>query len=119
MTKRILIVDDDLDFCFELSEALRADGYSVKTISDAKKAETQIKKNAYEIIILDYKMPKISGDEILKFIRDKRLKAKVFLTTGKPFIENILEAKGLIGIVSDFLNKPFKIETLLEKIKAL
>jgi len=118
MSKRILIVDDDLDFCSELSETLEAEGYSVKAISDPKKAQVEMKKDTYQVIILDYKMPDISGADILEYIRDKKLKAKIFLTTGKPFIEKILKDKDLSGVVAEFINKPFNINQLLEKIDA-
>lgn len=116
MTKRILIVDDDLDFCSELSEVLKAEGYSVKAISDPLKAQAEIRKDAYEIIILDYKMPQISGADILQYLKDRKLKTKIFLTTGKPFIKKILKDRNLIGVVAEFIDKPFNINQLLEKI---
>lgn len=118
MRKRILIIDDDVDLCFELSEALKTESYSVKAISDPKKAQAEIKKDAYEIIILDYKMPQINGADILKYVRDKKLKCKIFLTSGKPFIEKMVEDENLTHLVAGFLNKPFSIDQLLEKIKA-
>lgn len=118
MTKRILIVDDDLDFCLELAEALETEGFSVRAISDPKKAQAEIKKDNYDIIILDYKMPDISGADILEYIRDKKLNTKIFLTTGKPFIEKVLKDKNLTGLVTEFINKPFNIKQLLEKINA-
>lgn len=119
MTKKILILDDDVDLCEELAEVLKDEGYYVESLYDGAEGQMQIKKNAYDIIILDYRMPGLNGVEILKFIKSKNLKTKIFIASGKPFIEKLLADEDLSSLVTCVINKPFDAGALLEKISVL
>jgi DNA-binding response OmpR family regulator len=116
MAKRILIVDDDVELCRELTEILNCEGYSVDTASDGESGAASIRKNVYDIVILDYRMPGLNGIELLRTIRDENLKSRVYIATGRPFIDRLLENEQLSHLVAGVLSKPFDVKTLLEKL---
>jgi len=118
MGKRILIVDDDVELCRELAEILVHEGHSVDTVSDGKAGEVSIRNNAYDVIILDYRMPGLDGIQMLKANRDVCLKSKVYIATGRPFMDRLLENERLSGLIAGVLSKPYDVETLLSKINA-
>ncbi|MFA5388214.1 MAG: response regulator [Candidatus Omnitrophota bacterium] len=118
MSKKILIIDDDVELCEETAEILKDDGHFVQVAFDGKRGYDYIRKNIYDVVILDYRMAGLNGIEFLKRIRDCNLKTKIFLVTGKPFIEKLLAEERLSGLVAGFMNKPFEAETLLEKINS-
>lgn len=118
MTKKILIIDDDVDLCAEMRELLGDEGYCVETVSDGKECQAYIEKNPYDIIILDYRMPGLNGVEVLKLIEKKNLKSRVFIATGRPFIEKLLAEEKLLATVAGIINKPFDVQTLLDKINS-
>jgi len=72
MAAKILIVDDDQDLCDELSEVLSDNGYLVETASNGMDGQACIKKNRYHVILLDYRMPGLSGVDVLKFIKKQQ-----------------------------------------------
>jgi len=117
--KKILIIDDDVSLCDELSEILSGEGYSVNAASDTENAQRFIRKNSYDLYILDYKMQGMTGIDLLKIIKEQRSACPVLLITGRPAIESLLEAENLSGAVAGILNKPFNIEELLYKIRNL
>lgn len=117
MPKKILIVDDDEELCEELSEILKGEGYETQCVFDGLEGRKQIEKYDYDLLILDFKMPGLNGIEILKNIKKKGPKCKLFFVSGKPFIEKSIESENLSGFVDCVLQKPFDIETLLSKIK--
>jgi DNA-binding NtrC family response regulator len=118
MGNKILLVDDDAELCEEMKEILQSEGYSVETSSDGKRAESLIKNNIYDVVILDFKMPGLNGVDILKEVKETRPTTKVFIITGKPFIEKYLEEEKLTDFVAGYMNKPFEVEKLIEKIKS-
>lgn len=113
--KKILIVDDDMELRDHLAEVLRGDGYQTNNASSAKEAYEKLSSEEFDIVLLDYMMPKKSGIDALIEIRGLRPKAKVVMITAFASIENAIEAikKG----ASDYISKPFKIEHLLLTIR--
>lgn len=113
--KKILIVDDDMEFKEHLAEVLRGDGYQTQSASSAKEAYEKLSMEEFDIVLLDYMMPKKSGIDTLIEIRGLRPKAKVVMITAFASIENAIEAikKG----ASDYISKPFKIDNLLLTIR--
>jgi DNA-binding response OmpR family regulator len=116
MPQKILIVDDDVELCRELAEILTQEGHSVETVSDGKTCEESIRKNTYDVIILDYRMPGMDGIQLLKANRNACLRSRVYIATGRPFIEKLLENEKLSGLVAGVLSKPYDVEALLSKI---
>lgn len=117
MQKKILLVDDDPELCDEMSEILKGEGYFVETAFDGITGDNLIENNIYDVVILDFKIPGLNGVELLRRIKNKSKSSKVFIITGKPFIEKFLEEEKLGGFIAGYMNKPFEIEKLIEKIK--
>ncbi|OGV36548.1 MAG: hypothetical protein A2020_10115 [Lentisphaerae bacterium GWF2_45_14] len=114
---RIILIDDDETLCEGVAFILRDEGYSVMNTSSPVEGIELIGKNIFDIALIDYKMPHLTGIEIMKEIKDKNPATKVFIVSGKPFIENVLEEENVSHLVEGIIKKPFKEETLLNALK--
>lgn len=117
MNKKILIVDDDSVLAHELSEILIEDGYSVQTAGDGEEALKLISKDQYDIILLDIKLPGMSGLDILKRLRDDPPRGNIFIVSGSPDAKKQLYAEGISHMVKDIITKPFAIQFVLDMVK--
>lgn len=113
--KKILIVDDDAELRANFAEVLKDAGYRTESAASAKEALAKIEGLQFDVILLDFMMPKMSGIDALQTIKRLRPKTKVIMLTAFATIENAVEAikKG----ASDYISKPFKIEQLLTTIR--
>lgn len=113
--KKILIVDDDAEFRQHLMEVLKEEGYEPDNASSAQEASEKLTSAEFDIVLLDYIMPKKSGVDALVELRSLRPKTKVIMVTAFASIEHAIEAvkKG----ASDYISKPFKIDHLLLTIR--
>ena len=114
---RVLVIDDDAELCEEMAELLRDEGYQVVGECDPKKGQSLIETNTFDIVIVDYKMPGISGIEVLKKVKEKNAGTKVFVVTGRSFIDRLLKEENVSHLVSGIISKPFDHKTLLGAIK--
>lgn len=114
MTK-VLIVDDEASIRKTLSEILGFQNYNVDEASDGIEALAKIKKNVYDIVILDIKMPKMDGIETLERIQDICPDLPVIMISGHGNIDTAVEAvkKGAF----DYISKPPDLNRLLITIK--
>lgn len=129
MKKRIFIVDDDEEICEELSEILRGENFHVDYACDGLKALAMIGKGEYHLILLDLKLPNLSGFELLKTIRDKKKLSKVLILTGRPLLKKKQDLKELtppseeeeniLKLADGIINKPFDVRSLLSRIKGM
>jgi DNA-binding response OmpR family regulator len=126
MKKNILIIDDDEEICNEMKEILQDEGYLVETANDGINGLDLIKKNNYDIILQDLKLPGINGIDILKYTKKNKPDIKVIVLTGRPLIKDQLikknydnDDKVLIELSDGLFNKPFNIITILNKINEL
>ncbi|MBF0484081.1 MAG: response regulator [Candidatus Omnitrophica bacterium] len=119
MGKKILIIDDDDDLSREMADILRDEGHTVDTRLYKPEELPEFKPHKYEIIILDFKMPGITGADILRTIPENHAGTKILLISGRPFVEKILKETGQFGKVVEIISKPFSIQNLLKKIAAL
>lgn len=112
--KKILIVDDDGEFRRHLIEVLKEE-YQVDDASSATEAYEKLGTGGFDIVLLDYMMPKQNGIDALYEIKRLRPKAKVIMITAFASIENAIDVikKG----ASDYISKPFKIDNLLLAIR--
>lgn len=112
--KKILIVDDDTEFRRHLIEVLKEE-YQVDDASSATEAYEKLGTGDFDIVLLDYMMPKQNGIDALYEIKRLRPKAKVIMITAFASIENAIDVikKG----ASDYISKPFKIDNLLLAIR--
>ena len=115
--KKILIVDDDEEFRGHLVEFLSGAGYQPDCASSAIEACEKLSDQEFDIVLLDYMMPKKSGIDALFEIKRLRPKIKVIMITAFSSIENAIDAikKG----ASDYISKPFKIDNLLLTIRRI
>ncbi len=112
---KILIIDDDKDICDSLKKILVLDGYKVKAITNPKRSLRELDKNTYHLIILDLKMPEISGEDLLKDIRIIDSDIAVIILTAFPSVDSAVQA--LHSQVFDYVKKPFKINELREIVR--
>ena len=113
--KKILIVDDDAEFRLNLTEVLTGAGYQTESAASVQEAIARSEAEAFDIILLDFMMPKMNGIDSLLTLRRVRPKTKVIMITAFATVENAVDAikKG----ASDYISKPFKIEALLTTIR--
>ncbi|MDD5217490.1 MAG: response regulator [Candidatus Omnitrophica bacterium] len=128
MTKKILMIDDDADLCEEISEILLGKGYAVETVCDGLEGWRAIQKDGYDVILLDIKIPRMNGIDILKKIREKKIKTKVMLLSASPVIDKSLghqvvftddDSENVINLADDMMCKPYDVEIFLRKIDRL
>lgn len=114
---RFLIVDDDAEIRDFLTTDLEMSGFSVDSASDGQMGLNMALKSDYELIILDVMMPKMDGFEVCQNIRKVNKKVPILLLTAKGAIED--KVKGFNNGADDYLVKPFDIQELLVRIRAL
>ena len=115
--ERILIIDDDVELREEISEVLADEGYLVKGTSDPVEGVNFIDGHIFDIAILDYKLPGMTGVELLCRIKKKSPETRVFIVSGRPFVEKLIKEENAYHLVSGVITKPFDCETLLNKIR--
>ena len=112
---RILLVEDERDLHEVLLKVLKKEGYVVDSAYDGEEALDFAKAYAYDIILLDRMLPKVSGDRVLSALKAGRNPAKILLITARGSIEE--RVKGLDEGADDYLVKPFSLEELLARIR--
>ncbi|MFA5099385.1 MAG: response regulator [Candidatus Omnitrophota bacterium] len=115
--KQILIIDDDKEFCEELMESLRGEGYAVECVQDAVKGEDRIRSGSHDAVLLDCKMPVLTGFDILKRLKADSIRKHIFMLTGKPYTQQVLEEEDLSDMISGIIAKPVDFDKLLENIR--
>ncbi|MGA9117235.1 MAG: response regulator [Bacteroidota bacterium] len=114
-TYDILVVDDEAEVRSLLSDLLAAEGYAVHTAADGDDAIGVLERRAFDLILLDIKMPLIGGFEVLKFVREKHPRTRVIMLTAFAELANAMESK-ILG-ADDFVGKPFNPDELLMSIE--
>ena len=112
----IALVDDDRNILTSVSILLEAEGFHVKTYSDGATALAAFSAQAPDLAILDIKMPRMDGMEVLRRLRQKSELPVIFLTSKE---EEIDELMGLNAGADDFIRKPFSQRLLLERVRAI
>jgi DNA-binding NtrC family response regulator len=110
MKERLLIVDDEKHIREGLEKALTLDGYDVKLASDGQAALDMIEEGSVDLIITDLKMPRLSGEELMKETLDRYPYLPVIILTGHGTIENAVDA--MRNGAYDFITKPLNIDKL-------
>jgi two-component system, NtrC family, response regulator HydG len=107
---RLLVVDDDRTILTLISGVAVAEGFEVATTDDASDALVQLLTRPAELVLLDLRMPGVTGFDVLRSIREVNSRCKVVLMTGFGTIENAVEAVKLGA--TDYLTKPFDLARL-------
>ena len=110
----IALVDDDHNILTSVSIALEAEGYRIMTYTDGASALDGFKTSPPDLAILDIKMPRMDGMELLRRLREKSEMPVIFLTSKD---EEIDELFGLKMGADDYVRKPFSQRLLVERVK--
>ena len=113
---RILIIEDEFNLADVISNRLKKEKYAIDIFCDGEEGLMGALTNIYDLIILDVMLPKINGFEILKRIREEKVKSKVIMLTAKSMLEDKLN--GFEKGANDYLGKPFHIEELVARVNA-
>lgn len=115
MTKRILIVDDEKNIRMMLNRCLKEEGYEIDIAVNGEEALGIIKVENYDLVLLDIKMPGLTGMQVLESMRKDGFKVDVIMMTAYGTIERAVEAMKLGAI--DFISKPFTPDEIREIVK--
>jgi len=116
MSHTIALVDDDRNILTSISMALENEGFKVQTYIDAENALVGISRNPPDLAVIDIKMPRMDGEELLKRLRKKTSIPILFLTSKDEEVDELLGLK--LG-ADDFIKKSggFSIKVLIERIR--
>lgn len=114
---RILLVDDEIEMATPLSQILTQQGYRVDVAYDGDKGNQLVDENRYDLLILDWMLPKKSGLEICQQLRSRGDTTPVLFLTAKDTIDD--RVVGLDAGADDYLVKPFELRELLARVRAL
>ncbi|MGD9212292.1 MAG: response regulator transcription factor [Desulfobacteraceae bacterium] len=114
---RILIVDDEQILVNQLKDAFEGQRYMVETAFDGEEALDKMFENQIDLIILDIMLPKLDGLSVLREIRKAEITIPVLMLTAKGDIDD--KIKGLDLGADDYLAKPFSLDELLARVRAL
>ncbi len=113
---RIALVDDDRNILTSVSMTLEAEGFEVETYNDGQSALDAFNRRMPDMAVLDIKMPRMDGMDLLQRLRQKTSMPVIFLTSKDDEIDEVL---GLRMGADDYVKKPFSQRLLVERIRAL
>lgn len=116
MMTTIALIDDDRNILTSLALALEAEGYSVRTYKDGEEGLAGLTKEPPDLAILDVKMPRLDGFEVMTRLRETMTLPVIFLTSKDEEVDEVL---GLRLGADDYITKPFSQRLLLERIRAV
>ena len=113
---KICLIDDDQNILASLSLALKAENFEVETYSDGLSGLEALNSVSFDIAILDIKMPRLDGLEVLQRLRNSSDIPVIFLTSKDDEIDQLL---GLKMGADDYITKPFSQKLLIERVKVI
>lgn len=116
MSHNIALVDDDRNIITSVSMALEAEGFNVKTYNDGEEGLKGITDTPPDLAVLDIKMPRMDGMEVLTKLRETSTLPVIFLTSKDDEVDEVI---GLRMGADDYITKPFSQRLLIERIRAL
>lgn len=114
---KILLLEDDYNYNESIKEYLELIGYEVDSFYNGEAALDAIMQNCYYLMLLDIKVPKLSGHELIKYIKEANIQTPIIILTSLVDIDNI-EIGYALGC-DDYLKKPFELKELELRMKAL
>ena len=112
----ICLIDDDENILASLSLALKSEGYIISAFSDGLSGLNSLQEDDYDIAILDIKMPRLDGLEVLQKLRQTSNLPVIFLTSKDEEVDQLV---GLKMGADDYITKPFSQKLLIERVKAI
>jgi len=114
---RVLIVEDEKKMASFIQRGLKEEGYAVDVASDGEGGWDYASVNEYDVIILDWMLPKMDGLTLCGKIRESGSRVPILMLTVKDTVED--KIRGLDQGADDYLTKPFSFEELLARLRAL
>jgi len=114
---RVLLVEDTQALVKALRQGLEEEGFAVDVATDGEEADVKCRSTSYDVIVLDIMLPKVDGLTLLQKWRKAGLKSHVLMLTARDQLED--KVKGLDKGADDYLTKPFELEELLARVRAL
>ena len=114
--EKICLIDDDKNILASLSLALKSEKFDVETYTDGISGLEALEKDDFDIAILDIKMPRLDGLEVLQKLRNSSDIPVIFLTSKDDEIDQLL---GLKMGADDYITKPFSQKLLIERVKVI
>ncbi len=116
---KVLVVDDEEALRFLLASELEAESFDVQSAGDGDEAidlvpTTSERGERFDIVLLDIKMPRVDGFEVLKFVKGNVPETKVIMLTAYADVKNAIESLRLGA--SDFVSKPYDLDDILTSI---
>jgi DNA-binding response OmpR family regulator len=112
---RILLVEDEAGIVQFLQQGLEEEGYSITTASDGELGLKLLLNEDFDLVLLDWMLPKITGIEICKSFREIDKTTPIIFLTAKDTVQETIE--GLQAGANDYIKKPFSFDELVERIK--
>ncbi|MEB3295616.1 MAG: two-component system response regulator RppA [Synechococcales bacterium] len=114
---RILLVDDESEIADPLSRILSREGYAVEVAYEGTEGKRLASQGSYDLLILDWMLPQVSGLEICQQVRSQGDQTPVLFLTAKDTVDD--RVAGLDAGADDYLVKPFELRELLARVRAL
>ena len=111
---KILLADDDAEHQRLLSDLLTPQGFLLDEAEDGVETVEKLQNTDYDLLLLDIKMPNITGLDVLKFIGERGLSCRVIVITGVSDISLAIDS--IKHGADDFIAKPYRIDNLLDSI---
>ncbi len=112
---RLLVVDDEESLRTVLCSELVSEGFKVQNAGDGDEAIAILDKEEFDLVLLDIKMPRVNGFDVLKHVKERHPGTKVVMLTGFADLKNAIESKKLGA--EDFVSKPYDLVDLLTTIE--
>ena len=116
MAHKVTLIDDDLNITASVAMVLESEGFNVESYSDGESGLDAVTRKGTDLVVLDIKMPRMDGMEVLKKIREFSEVPVIFLTSKDDEIDQLL---GLRMGADDYITKPFSQRLLIERIRVL
>ena len=114
---RLLLVEDDTMIGETVQDLLRAEHYAVDWVRDGELAETALRTQAYDLVLLDLGLPRRDGLEVLRSLRARKNRTPVLVATARDGVAQ--RVAGLDAGADDYVLKPYDLDELLARIRAL
>lgn len=114
---KILLAEDDLNLGKLLSIMLRKRNITVVWVTNGEEAYEKVYGDGYDVLVLDWMMPRLSGIDLCKRLRDEEYQGNILLLTAKDTVMD--KVQGLNAGADDYLVKPFDMEELVARLNAL
>lgn len=114
---KILLAEDDINLGKLLSMLLKKQNITVNWVQDGEAAYDAVYADGYDVLVLDWMMPLLSGLDLCKRLREEDYQGKILLLTAKDTLAD--KVQGLNSGADDYLVKPFELEELVARLNAL